>query len=133
MKEGKVIKVQDVAFVTYVGFMLSACCKPKDIHSFQAFLLYLYTAHIEFAPFGSDANRKTRANEIVSLMSDRVPRPSPKSIYRLAEKVSFLVFSCVSLFPHLGCLVRCSVAQAYRFGNDKRRVEAMRCCPGSVQ
>ena len=58
-----------------------------DIYSFQAFLLYLYTGRIEFAPFGSTGNRKTRAAEIVSLVPDRVPRPSPKSIYRLADKV----------------------------------------------
>lgn len=42
---------------------------------------------IEFAPFGSNGNRRSRSLEIVTLSHDEVPRPSPKSIYRLADKV----------------------------------------------
>ena len=49
--------------------------------------MYLYTDMIEFAPFGSEENRKSRSAEIVNLSDDKVPRPSPKSIYRLADKV----------------------------------------------
>jgi len=55
---------------------------------FQAFLLYLYTGYIEFAPYGSEENRKWRAAEISSISEDSIPRPSPKSTYRLADKVS---------------------------------------------
>ena len=51
--------------------------------------MYLYTNVIEFAPFGSEENRRSRSIEIVSLSDERVPRPSPKSIYRLADKVCF--------------------------------------------
>ena len=49
--------------------------------------MYLYTGAIEFAPFGSDENRKSRKTEFVDLSDDKIPRPSPKSIYRLADKV----------------------------------------------
>lgn len=68
-QQGKVIKVQDIAFVT-----------------FQAFLLYLYTDYIEFAPYGSEENHKSRATEVSCVSEDKIPRPSPKSIYRLADK-----------------------------------------------
>jgi len=54
---------------------------------FQAFLMYLYTNVIEFAPFGSEENRRSRSSEIVTPSDDKVPRPSPKSVYRLADKV----------------------------------------------
>jgi len=49
--------------------------------------MYLYAGVIEFAPFGSKENRRSRSAEIVTLSDDKVPRPSPKSIYRLADKV----------------------------------------------
>jgi hypothetical protein len=49
--------------------------------------MYLYTDEIEFAPFGSEENRRSRSAEIASRSNDRFPRPSPKSIYRLADKV----------------------------------------------
>lgn len=56
--------------------------------SFQAFLLYLYTNSIEFAPFGSEENRRSRSPEIAWTSEGEIPKPSPKSIYRLADKVS---------------------------------------------
>jgi len=49
--------------------------------------MYLYTDAIEFAPFGSDENRRSRRPEAITPLDDKVPRPSPKSIYRLADKV----------------------------------------------
>ena len=49
--------------------------------------MYLYTNVIDFAPFGSEGNRRSRSTEIVTSSDDKVPRPSPKSIYRLADKV----------------------------------------------
>ena len=49
--------------------------------------MYLYTNAIEFAPFGSEENRRSRSAEIVDASDSKVPRPSPKSIYRLADKV----------------------------------------------
>jgi len=50
-------------------------------------MMYLYTDEIQFAPFGSQENRRSRSAEIVTASGDEVPRPSPKSIYRLADKV----------------------------------------------
>ena len=52
--------------------------------------MYLYTGTIEFAPFGSEENRRSRSTEIIDSSPNEVPRPSPKSIYRLADKVCVL-------------------------------------------
>ena len=49
--------------------------------------MYLYTDAIEFAPFGSEENRNSRRAETVNLSDDMVHPPSPKSVYRLADKV----------------------------------------------
>lgn len=105
MKEGRVIKVQDVAFITYADHIQCHSLTDQYPLSFQAFLFYLYTDHIEFAPFGSEANRKTRASEIVPLAPDHVPRPSPKSIYRLADKVYSLASHRTAFPPHRGYVV----------------------------
>ena len=57
------------------------------INRFQAMLRYLYTNEIEFAPWGSAERRKARALEKIS-ESYGIPKPSPKSVYRLADKVT---------------------------------------------
>ncbi|KAF9647698.1 hypothetical protein BDM02DRAFT_3187774 [Thelephora ganbajun] len=93
-REGKVIRVQDVAFLI-----------------FQAFLLYLYTDDIEFASFGSKTNRKTRAAEIVSLAPNCVPRPSPKSIYRLADKYGVPALKSIALREIKEALGQCDAIQ----------------------
>ncbi|KAF9785359.1 hypothetical protein BJ322DRAFT_826989 [Thelephora terrestris] len=67
-RKGTIIKIHDIALIT-----------------FQAFLMYLYTGQIEFAPYGSEENRRSRSVEIVSTSDDSIPQPSPKSIYRLAH------------------------------------------------
>ena len=48
--------------------------------------MYLYTDAVYFAQFGSKVNRRSRSTEIVTPPDDKVPT-SPKSIYRLADKV----------------------------------------------
>ena len=48
-------------------------------------LQYLYTNEIEFAPWGSTERRNARAYELSE--SYGIPKPSPKSVYRLADKV----------------------------------------------
>jgi len=65
--KGKIVRIHDVAFVT-----------------FQAFIFYLYTGQIEFAPLGS---RIPSTVEVPAPHKRKIPRPSPKSIYRLADKV----------------------------------------------
>ena len=62
--------------------------------------MYLYTGDIKFAPYGSKENRKSRSAEIVSLSEDSIPRPSPKSIYRLADKVCPFVAVALALNRH---------------------------------
>jgi hypothetical protein len=49
--------------------------------------MYLYTDEIDFAPFGSRTNRELRIPELASGNADTIPRPSPKSIYRIADMV----------------------------------------------
>ena len=61
--------------------------------------MYLYTDAIEFAPFGSEENRRSRRAEIVATSDDKVPRPSPKSIYRLADKVCIQSLRITSWHP----------------------------------
>ena len=56
--------------------------------------MYLYTDRIKFAPYGSEENRRSRSVEIVSSSEDSIPRPSPKSIYRLADKVFVYYPTC---------------------------------------
>ncbi|KAF9779143.1 hypothetical protein BJ322DRAFT_442637 [Thelephora terrestris] len=80
VEKGKVVKIPDIAYVT-----------------FQAFLMYLYTNAIDFAPFGSQENRRSRCAEIVNPSHDEVPRPSPKSIYRLADKYDIPVLKTLAL------------------------------------
>ena len=52
--------------------------------------MYLYSDAIDFAPFGSEENRRLRSSEIADPSDQKFPRPSPKSIYRLADKVCTL-------------------------------------------
>ena len=85
---GKVVVIEDVAFVTYVRPPSPYACTTKiTCTRFQAMLRYLYTDEIEFAPWGSTERRKARALEEIS-ESYGIPKPSPKSVYRLAEKVT---------------------------------------------
>ena len=48
--------------------------------------MYLYTDLIQFAPFGSKENLKLQ-KELDFDSGDVIIQPSPKSIYRLADKV----------------------------------------------
>jgi hypothetical protein len=66
---------------------LPDACAKTTCNRFQAMLRYLYTDEIEFAPWGSTERRKARAVEKIS-ESYGIPKPSPKSIYRLADKVT---------------------------------------------
>ena len=51
-------------------------------------LCFLYTGEIDFAPFSSDPRRELPAEaRIGDWNAARLPSPSAKSIYRLADKV----------------------------------------------
>ena len=54
---------------------------------FHATLRYLYTGEIEFAPWGSAESRKACSLKKASEPCG-IPKPSPKSVYRLADKVT---------------------------------------------
>jgi len=58
--------------------------------------MYLYTNEIDFAPFGSKANRELRIPELVSGAADTIPRPSPKSIYRIADMVKVTSIAAIT-------------------------------------
>ena len=76
--------------------MPSPMTRALRLDRFQALLRYLYTDEIEFAPWGSAERRDARAREKIS-ESYGIPRPSPKSIYRLADKVmEFAIWSLSS-------------------------------------
>ena len=62
-------------------------CAEIGCKSFQALLRYLYTNGIEFAPWGSTERRKARAIGQI-LGSYGIPKPSPKSVCRLVDKVA---------------------------------------------
>ena len=83
---GKVVVIEDIAFVTYAAFLVSDAWAEIMCVRFQALLRHLYTDEIEFAPWGSAERRKVRALEEISGPYG-IPKPSPKSIYRLADKV----------------------------------------------
>ena len=93
---GKVVIIEDVAFITSVGFLPFDACTEITCNRFQALLRYLYTGEIEFAQWGSTERRKARSLENVS-ESYGIPKPSPKSVYRLAHKVTTCQYS-----THLG-------------------------------
>jgi len=84
---GKVVFIEDVAFVTYVHLPSPYARTKYTCNRFQAVLRYLYTDEVEFAPWGSAERRKARALEKIS-GSHGIPKPSPKFFYRLADKVT---------------------------------------------
>jgi len=93
-------------------------------------LRYLYTDEIEFAPWGSAERREIHAIEKIS-ESYGIPKPSPKSIYRLADKVTS---SCV--LYQLGLtlpLVRHTRVERARVAADPTRSIQVQHHRGSIQ
>ncbi|KAL6308089.1 hypothetical protein BKA93DRAFT_765334, partial [Sparassis latifolia] len=66
---GRTVYIKDIAFRTW-----------------QAFIFYVYTGKIEFAPLKSQGQSGRDASVDERAMLSRPPRCSPKSMYRLAEK-----------------------------------------------
>ena len=94
-KMGKVAIIRDIGAVTYVwhGSAHTCPCLSLVNHSLEAFLYFLYTGEINFAPLSSDLRgeqpAQTRAGD---WSTGRIPSSSAKSIYRLADKVTGLYF-----------------------------------------
>ena len=87
-RQGKVVVMRGVSYLTSVlRVQFPPLCLLTDLGRFQATLMYLYTDEIDFAPFGSKANRELRKPELLSKADDTIPKPSPKSIYRVADMV----------------------------------------------
>ncbi|KAF9778322.1 hypothetical protein BJ322DRAFT_493551 [Thelephora terrestris] len=86
--QGKIVKIPDMAFVT-----------------FQAFIFYLYTGQIQFAPLGPRENRSSRTAEAQTTINDKIPSPSPKSIYRLADKYDTPALKDLAL-NHIRCEIK---------------------------
>ncbi|KAF9645603.1 hypothetical protein BDM02DRAFT_3189560 [Thelephora ganbajun] len=92
--KGKIVRIPDVAFVT-----------------FQAFIFYLYTGQIEFAPLGPQGNRGSRTTELQTSHDDEIPRPSPKSVYRLADKYDTPTLKALALSHIRRELKNCDIVE----------------------
>ena len=127
---GKVAVIEDVAFVTYVGLPSPYACIKITFNGFQAMLRYLYTEEIEFAPWDSAERREARALEKIS-ESYGIPKPSPKSVYRLADKVtsSYVTYQ-LGITLHL---VRHTRIKRARVAEDPARSIQVQHHRGSVQ
>ena len=94
---GKVAIIRDTAAVTYAklvvnrSLFLTRCC------SFEAMLYFLYTGEIKFAPFRWDPSHQLPPQERTGDWNTaRLPSPSAKSVYRLADMVTSL--TCTRCF-----------------------------------
>jgi len=115
---GQIVIIEDVAFVTSVGFLPVDAYTEIMCNRFQALLRYLYTGEIEFAPWGSTERRGARSLEKIS-ESYGMPKPSPKSIYRLADKV--IVYQHLSRLGLKPPLVQHSRVERARDATDPTR------------
>ena len=93
-------------------------------------LRYLYTGEIEFAQWGSAERRKARSLEKIS-KSYGIPKASPKSVYRLADKVTICQWSINLALTRP--LVRHPGVERARVATDSTRPVQMRYRGGAVQ
>ncbi|KAF9790973.1 hypothetical protein BJ322DRAFT_1039080 [Thelephora terrestris] len=101
--------IDEVEFGEDYGYLSDSDLEDDEDEKFQAFLMYLYTNAIEFAQFGSEVNRRSRSAEIVDPSHNKVPRPSPKSIYRLADKYDIPALKTLALDHIRSGLRRCDI------------------------
>jgi hypothetical protein len=90
---GRVAIIRDIGAATCVYHLPgnNPFSNLTDDCSFEAMLYFLYTGEITFAPFRSDPRRENPVEARTGdWATDRVPSPSAKSIYRLADKVTVL-------------------------------------------
>lgn len=88
---GKVAVIRDIGAITYVhygptnsGFRVSLTIG----RSFEAMLYFLYTGEINFAPLSSDSRWElSERSRTGDWSTGRLPSPSAKSVFRLADKV----------------------------------------------
>jgi hypothetical protein len=95
---GKVAIIHDIGAVTCVQPSTNRFAWLTGGRSFEAMLYFLYTGEIKFARFNSDPRQELSAQTRTGDWSTgRLPSPSAKSIYRLADKVTRLF--CVPCPP----------------------------------
>ena len=88
---GKVAIIRDIAAVTYAYLRGTALYAQLTCTSFEAMIYFLYTDKITFAPLSSDQCDNLPAEERAGdWNAAKLPSPSAKSIYRLADKVTGL-------------------------------------------
>ena len=87
-RQGNVVVLRGVSYLTSAAVDFPSPYLLTDLGRFQALVMYLYTGEIDFTPFGCDPNRELHAPGLSSAEEDTIPRPSPKSIYRIADMVS---------------------------------------------
>ena len=83
-RRGRVVVLPDIAHRTYVDGHDNHQVPLLRRHSLQALVFYLYTDEVTFAPLRSQ--NKDRSNETGPAYG--APLCSPKSMYRVADKVS---------------------------------------------
>jgi hypothetical protein len=83
--QSRSVLVKDTAFNTCGLLPYYWCLSLIDLHSWLAFLYYMYTDEIVFAPLRSQGSRTARRRSL-----NEPPPCSPKSMYRLACKVRLL-------------------------------------------
>jgi len=83
--------------------------------TWKAFLFYLYTGHIVFAPLSSSGvEARNKSNEKHVLAHPRWPSPcSPKSVYRLANKYGFTLLEDLALKEIISRLTPQNIVEEY--------------------
>ena len=95
---GKVAIIRDVAALTYAKLAAGRFDTWLTYCSFEAMIYFLYTGEITFAPLSSNPGRKLPVEARAGNWSmTKLPSPSAKSIYRLADKVVDITRLCRSL------------------------------------
>jgi len=99
LRMGKVAIIRDMGAVTCVMYNHhnDSPTLPAG-RRFEAMLYFLYTGEINFAPFSPDPHRDLPAQARTGDWSmGKLPSPSAKSVYRLADKVTSFAYDLCSL------------------------------------
>ena len=122
-KAGRVVFLDDIAYTTYVHHLYwigCACVDALCILRWKAFIFYSYFEELNFAPLKSEHKTRQRDED-----PGNAPLCSPKSMYRLADKVRLTrtVPVCFLLRSTRAYLVRHCAAE--RQGCSRHQSEAV--------
>ena len=127
---GKVAVIRDAGAITCVWCSLTHPRNSLAHHSFEALLFFLYTNDIRFAPFSSATRYEPARARVGDWSMAKLPSPSAKSIYRLADKVINLAFA--RLLPLSLFLVRHSSPQRTSYDAHSQQPRRLRHCGGDI-